>query len=289
LKICFGHFGGDENLTGKEIDPGSWSGRIVDMMARYKGRVFADISYHTEAMEGGEKEKHYFANLRRLLNDPERKHAVLWGSDFFLVRQRLRESSYREFYEGHFSRDHFRQISERNAKAYLGMDEEGGAMSRHLDFIAQHAEQIEGEPPAWLLKRVGTLHPERVNTLTAYGNRWTANNQAHVFTFRYLKSAQFSREQSETLRFASSGGMPLRKLAYWHAAGPQQRREDLIFSLAEKIDTVLQQSGVGYEAGYNGNKAIRTLTGVLSSGDRVMADLAETVDALYRFQSESDL
>jgi predicted TIM-barrel fold metal-dependent hydrolase len=292
LTVCFGHFGGDENLTQPRIDPGSWSGKIVGMMSRYEGRVFADISYHTNGMDGGDKEKHYFANLKRLLNDPRSRDAVLWGSDFFLVRQRLRESSYWDYYERRLSKAHFKRIADKNAKRYLGIADsgaQGAAISRYLDFVAHHADSVEGRSPDWLLKGVKRAHPGLINTLTAFGNRWSGNNQAHIFTFRYLKSSQFSREQAETIRFAAAGGLPLRKLDYWHAGGDTQRREDLIRSLAEKIDTVLLRNHVGYEPGYDSRKAVRALIEMLRGGDHVLADLAETIDMTYRFQTENDL
>jgi len=118
LKICFGHFGGGGDLTGPQL-PGqkTWAGMILDLMEKWPG-VFADISYHDEPMAGGRVEANYFANLKSLLRLEPVRERVLFGTDFFMIRVRLKDKNYWSYFEERLG-DDFETISAVNPHRYL--------------------------------------------------------------------------------------------------------------------------------------------------------------------------
>ncbi len=293
LKVCFGHFGGDGNLAQESIPGDSWTKTILDMMKEFKDRVFADISFHTHPMTGAGKEKQYFSNLKEILNDPIFGRQVLWGTDYFLVRMRLRESSYWSYFEQKMSKTAFRKIATINPVRFLGLPDNNGIgknIERYVNFIAKNQDFIEGEPAKWLLSQIKKSNKDLVNSITAYGNRWTVNNRAHVFVYKYLKRSQFTPLLKESVKFASAGGVTLKKLSYWRPPStPVEIKEGLILSLAESFNDVCVYNGATYEDGYHASKAIIKLKELLNKGDTTLADLAELVDKIYKFSWEADI
>ena len=121
LKICFGHFGGGGDLTGPQL-PGerSWAGMILDLMETWPG-VFADISYHDDPMAGGRAEANYFANLKTLLRRETIRERILFGTDFFMIRARLKDKNYWSYFEDRLGGD-FETIAAVNPRRYLFAD-----------------------------------------------------------------------------------------------------------------------------------------------------------------------
>jgi len=118
LKICFGHFGGGEGLTGTDL-PGqtSWTGQILKLMEDHS-TVFADISYHDDPMAGGPTEARYFTNLRALLQKDLIKERILFGTDFFMNRVRLKDKNYWSYFENRLGTD-FETIAGVNPQRFL--------------------------------------------------------------------------------------------------------------------------------------------------------------------------
>lgn len=293
VRICFGHFGGDEHMIKKKIEADSWTGVILEMIEEFPGQVYADVSYHTEEMNGGKAEENYSRNLKKLLADSRYAPYILWGTDFFLVRQRLRESSYWYFFEQMLNSKEFDTISRENSNRFLKLPTDtkmGKSIERYIKFILEQTDGIEGRPAEWLLESVRKSYPDKINTLTAFGNRWTSNNKAHIFIYKYLKSAQFKADDYKNMTFAKAGGMQLRRLVYWRPKStPKQIRDDLILSLAESIDTVARRNSAVYEKEYSASKAIQTLKWILGNGSNTLADLAKAVDGIYRFSWETEV
>ncbi len=157
LRICFGHFGGDENLTKKKITENSWTQTILDMMVEYKGQVYTDVAYHTDTMNGGEKEKNYISHLKRLIADKRYARYILWGTDFVMVRTRMREKSYWHYFEHRLSKKEFSQISNKNAHAFLGLTQSGMReenLSHYVDFVVKNYSNLECKPAKWLQKSI---------------------------------------------------------------------------------------------------------------------------------------
>ncbi|MCP3952713.1 MAG: amidohydrolase [Desulfobacterales bacterium] len=120
LKVCFGHFGGGGALTGPDL-PGAdtWAGQILDLMENWPG-VFADVAYHDEPMEGGAAEARYFDNLKRLLEKETIQERILFGTDFFMNRVRLKDRNYWSYFKDRLGSD-FDTIAETNPQRFLGL------------------------------------------------------------------------------------------------------------------------------------------------------------------------
>ena len=118
LKICFGHFGGGEGLAGADLpDRTSWTGQILNLMEDHAG-VFADISYHDDPMAGGPAEARYFENLQKLLRKDVIKDRILFGTDFFMIRVRLKDKNYWSYFNDHLGPD-FDTIARVNPQRFL--------------------------------------------------------------------------------------------------------------------------------------------------------------------------
>ncbi len=153
LRICFGHFGGDENFVQKDIPPGSWTATILKLMKKFPGQVYADVAYHTDEMLKRGAERNYANNLKKLLSDKSYAPYILWGTDYFLVRQHLRESSYWHYFRTILNKKEFERISSQNPRAFLGLPA-GKAMEknivRYVDFVRGHNKQVKRKPSRWL-------------------------------------------------------------------------------------------------------------------------------------------
>jgi len=118
LKICFGHFGGGAGLTGPNLpDQASWTGQILQLMKDHAG-VFADISYHDDPMRGGPSETRYFENLQNLMQERVIKDRILFGTDFFMNRVRLKDKNYWSYFEDRLGTD-FETIAGVNPQRFL--------------------------------------------------------------------------------------------------------------------------------------------------------------------------
>ncbi len=150
LRVCFGHFGGDGNITEHPVDDSSWTGTILELMATYPG-VYADISYNTAPTKSDENAEAYFANLERWLDsDSPYRDRILFGTDFFLVRMRMRESSYWTYFETKLEEtslgvDAFKQIAEINPAAYLGLPASAprANIARYIDFVVAYSDCLK--------------------------------------------------------------------------------------------------------------------------------------------------
>lgn len=155
LRICFGHFGGGENFTASEWPGAHWTRIILDLMREHPG-VYADVSFHVHAMDGGAGERRYFARLKDILADPETSGRVLFGTDFFLMRQRATERACWAYYRKHLGPERFATIATANPERYLGLRGPDGLpeanIRRHLGFLARHAARLAAMPAPWVMQ-----------------------------------------------------------------------------------------------------------------------------------------
>ena len=121
LKICFGHFGGDESLASTKIAPGTWTHSILDLMQSYNG-VFADLGYHDTPMIGSprlgmskeEARANYQSNVKKLLGSSTIRDRILFGTDYWMVRTVTKDTDYWSFFENLLTKPQFKRISETN-------------------------------------------------------------------------------------------------------------------------------------------------------------------------------
>lgn len=149
LRICFGHFGGDNFFVHSPSNiEAIWNATILDMMrdATIGPRVFADISYNTGGMGPKWAVTGYFEVLDALLAEPALASQILWGTDSFLVRQRLSEKHYWQYFERHIGlAGAFDAITTANPRRFLGIgDAAAGSkprLGRYLEFIKKAAAE----------------------------------------------------------------------------------------------------------------------------------------------------
>lgn len=196
LTICFAHFGGGGQLTEPpgpnepDLPAGSWGKTILELMRdpRFPG-TYADVSFHRRPMDSDELARNYFERLGRLLDHPDYRDSILFGTDFWFIRPRLRESSHWRFFEEHLSAERFQRLAERNPARFLGLPGSGArnaALDAHVDFVVRHADRLAAPPADWLLAAIEERHgagarrqiEERTASLQParrlLGGRWSA-------------------------------------------------------------------------------------------------------------------
>ncbi len=140
FKICFAHFGGDEHLAEPDTDYGKqsdqWCKEILSLMDQYPGRVYTDISFHTVGMIKGKNgagksyRDAYFSFLKSAMSPTVRSKQIMFGSDYFLVRQRASDRSiydwFNKFGPKILDDTKWRRLTSENALDFLGVELSAG-------------------------------------------------------------------------------------------------------------------------------------------------------------------
>jgi predicted TIM-barrel fold metal-dependent hydrolase len=287
MKICFGHFGGAKYLSSTQIPDPCWTRTILDLMEKYAG-VYADISYHSEPMEGGDVEKHYFANISELLNNDAYRRRILFGTDFFLVRQRLTEKNYWKYFRSRLSEQEFRQICEENPCEFLGLPaagrQAGLPIQNYVRFVYQQRDSLLAEAPGWLKSAIKEMYgPSAKLPKPSLGPLWSWNNKVHAYLYVFLAEGQLSERQKQK-GFEAAGLYKLRDMAYWNKGfEPREIWERKLKAMAENLDTFLRTNGGSYEKGQTDRKAMGALVKLFDNGSRYIHEVGEGCDAIYRF------
>lgn len=285
LKICFAHFGGAENLTSTAI--GGWTRTILDLMSKYEG-VYADIAYHSDPMAGGDAEKRYFANLSQLLQDDSCRSRILFGTDFFLSRQRLTEKNYWKYIRNHLSEEDFRQISEANPAAFLGLpapgQKAGLSIENYVRFVYQQRDSLLSEAVDWLKGAIKDLYGVSVTLpKPSLGPKWSWNNKVHAYLYMFLAEGQLSNVQKKK-GFDVIGLLKLRDMAYWNKGfEPKEIWDQKLKAMAENLDTFFGANGGSYEQNQDTQKAMAALIRLFDNSSRYIHEVGEGCDAIYRF------
>ncbi len=145
LKICFGHFGGDDewrkyskdvwNNYNNNIAPisiedykdrkntlnhgstrtiwwnASWLSVIYDLMVTYDN-VYADVSatlYHQDI----------YPLLKYILDDDKVKHKILFGTDYYVISKNETDKTLYQNLRTYLGKEHFEMIAVTNPKNYL--------------------------------------------------------------------------------------------------------------------------------------------------------------------------
>ena len=291
LKICFGHFGGAENLTGDTIPDDSWTGKIIKLMEKYK-RIYADISYHTEPMDGGNKEDNYFKNIKTLMVNDNCKNRLLFGTDFFLVRQRLKDKNYWNYYKKHFSEDVFTKLTEENPQQFLGMlsndPNPNQAIVNQIRFIYSNRHNIEDKVQPWLSAAVKEIFGVSAKfPAPTLGARWAWNNDAHYRVWSFMKRQMYKSQKK--LKFKSTGRLRLRQFQYWNKEFEAvDSWKQKVRKISKDMDAEFRANGAKYETGYDMNKAIKKMAVEFNKGDLKLFELAAICDKIYLFKTEED-
>lgn len=287
LRICFGHFGGARYLTAPSIPADCWTRTILDLMAQFEG-VYADIGYHSEPMAGGSAEANYFANLSALLGQEPHRSRILFGTDYFLSRQRVTEKNYWKYFRKRLSEEEFRRISEENPAAYLGLPaadrNAGTAIGNYISFIYRQRDSLLSEAPDWLKGAVKAMYgPGATLPKPSLGPAWSWNNRVHAYLYTFLAEGQLS-DRLKQKGFEAAGLLKLRDLAYWNKGFEAKEIWDQkLKAMAENLDSFFLTNGGSYEKNVTTKRAMGTLEGLFNDGSKYIHEAAEACDAIYTF------
>jgi predicted TIM-barrel fold metal-dependent hydrolase len=302
LRVCFGHFGGDDELVQKtgESQIGGWTGEILRMMQDFPG-VYADVSYHVEAMKDDEGRTRYFSNLVELLEEEVIKTRILWGSDFPLVRFRAREGNYWQYFRNYLSSKHFKQIAETNPQKFLGMPSSTGTkpgqnVVRHLEFLAANKHSVKRLPEEWVDRTFRkSLNREVDFFVNPFGRSWTKENKAHIYTIKALLVSRFPKKDWG-ISFLDFGRKLIRDIPNWPLeVESDKNRADTFSKFAIELDGTLRAAkkkggpGAEYEQGVHRDDAIAAIEGKFKKADGKLHEFGELIDGLYLFPEERQM
>jgi hypothetical protein len=266
-------------------------------MEKYPG-VYADIGYHTDPMDGGDAETNYFKNLSELLSRPAIRDRILFGSDFFLVQMRLREDNLWDYFTEKLPADLFRQITEINPTAFLGLPDKAGNgaarnIVRYVDFLVGHKYEVGVEPSPWVMKLVAKNYRNPVKFVpNPFGLGWSVNNDAHYYTDQFFRT-QMSETQRTHCSFLQAGGLLVREMTTWPGEQiPKDIRDEKFRMLSSRLHLFMVNPadtggpGADPEAGVTRKAAENTVRSLFANGDNRLADFGVVVDRLYRFRGE---
>lgn len=123
LRLCLAHYGGGEEwhryLT-KPLPIGereSWIGKITDLIIARPENVYADLSY--TASETG-----FMGLIKLLTHRPDLQHNILFGSDFYMVQQKISERQFGIGLRAAIGEEAWRRIASENPRRWLGLEAE---------------------------------------------------------------------------------------------------------------------------------------------------------------------
>lgn len=291
LKVCFGHFGGDDVMAETEgLPEGCWTETICRLMRRHKG-VFADVSYHTDCALDGDKDRRYFGNLASLLEDHVIGKRILFGTDFWLVRMAARDQSIWGYFGRKIPSSHFDAMTLSNPAAFLGLpiskQAPSQAIKRHAEFVHENRGNVLRPPTSWLRSYIETLSAGSVKySGNALGLAWARSNEAHARVFRWMRADQMY-EADKKLMFEECGRFPVNRLQYWNKGF----ESEAIFmqkcrSVATRLDRYFTTNGAVVGDGATKQDAIDQMTELLSQDETRFTGLGVLADKLYRFENE---
>ncbi|MEM8929804.1 MAG: amidohydrolase family protein [Acidobacteriota bacterium] len=179
LKVCMAHFGGSGSLTegndplrlppdppnpdGSPAEP-RWGQKIIDLIRdRQFPNIYADVAFHRSGMDADDRQERYFNRIKGMLGHADMQSRILFGTDFWLIRPRLRESSHWRYFESNLTDAEFEQLAETNPAEFLGLPGGGGAngtIQSYVRFLGAElqkeavAEEMASPPAPWLLDAI---------------------------------------------------------------------------------------------------------------------------------------
>jgi predicted TIM-barrel fold metal-dependent hydrolase len=120
LKICFGHFGGFEEMNRyldaptKADKKKSWFHKIKELMAEYQN-VYADISFLDVKMK-------VVPLINIAMTSEVHKSRILFGTDFYMDKIAGSERRYSIYLRESLGEENFKRIAGINPRKFLGLD-----------------------------------------------------------------------------------------------------------------------------------------------------------------------
>jgi predicted TIM-barrel fold metal-dependent hydrolase len=310
LRVCFAHFGGDENLTPPTVLEPSWTTTILALMGKYP-HVYTDIAYHTDCMNGGAKQENYFKNLKALLAGAPGRDRIIFGSDFYLVRLRVREDNLWRYFRSHFEDDQWDRITRANPARFLGLtggpgagldnlggpppNKEGGPRQNilgYLKWLVVRAQEVGRDPAPWALELIEKRVAQNVRWLpNPFGTRWTENNDAHYYAAIWLNSS-LRPDLTVGGDFVRLGRRLVRDLKdYPVESRPAAERAAKFRLLASMLYIYLMTprpkgGGAALEPGVTQSGAKAALANLFADGNLELHHFGPAVDGLFHFGRE---
>lgn len=301
LRICFAHFGGDEELARrtKPESIGDWTRTILDLM-ELPG-VYADVSFHVSAMDDETSRRRYFGNLQALIDSSEYGDRILWGSDFPLVRLRAREDHYWQFFQTELGLERFAKIAEANPARFLGLPNANGNgaganVVRHIQFLAANKYSVKRQPEPWVDQVLRKeLRTEVGFVVNPFGTEWTTHNVAHIYTQKALLVSRFPKKLWNK-SFLDFGNMLIREIPDWPLeVESDANRADTFWKFAMELDATLRlptsKNGPGavFEPGVQREDVVNALQNRFRDASAKVYTFGNLIDSMYRFPTEIQL
>ncbi len=312
LKVCFGHFGGQSQngkavWTAPSLPDDSWASAILDMMERYPGRVYADVSYHSEQHKNSAAAENYRKNLLAVLSDDRYRRQVLWGTDYHLLRMDATDTDYTREFLDLVGEELFTMISQHNPAGYLGLPNqnkpEGKNITRHMNWLTQNnARAVRGKPASWLMAHPAGAAIEGTNGtgVSADGPAWDLNNRIHTSVFNFLwnyknpsclndrikRKMKDQGERPEAL-FEAMGRLPIGELTFHRdVLGDQTDRNHAIRSFAGRIH--IWFSNISAFERYNSSESefYRKMISTCSDPAATVPKIAEIMELFFRMKPD---
>jgi predicted TIM-barrel fold metal-dependent hydrolase len=280
LRVCFAHCGGWGGFCGQDADQIEWAETILSYMDEHP-QVYADLSYHVEMMmRGGDAEVAYFDALKKLLAGPHADR-IIFGTDSWLLRLNIDDSAYWSYFRAKCTAQEFERLAGTTPRRFLGIPVDGRApaanIARHVAYLEQHADAVGASPAQWVRDLSATTW-----SVTRTDTSWSRNNYAHVAAYNYFKSQIPPRLRGAG--FDDSGALRLRQLDYFGSGG--RPSDTKLKGASRNLMAQCMAYGGRPEGTYTDATIQPMLVELLANGDRTLADVGATLDALYLFGPE---
>ena len=112
---------------------------------------------------------------------------------------------------------------------------------------------------------------------------WSKNNRACTTLWTTLNKM----EQLST-NFDDSGDLKMNDLTFYNALGSADLRKQQAIIIADQLDNIFRIGrGAEYETDIDRTKAISSIVQILTDEEKLVKDLASTVDDAYNFWGET--
>lgn len=112
---------------------------------------------------------------------------------------------------------------------------------------------------------------------------WSKNNRACTTLWTTL----FKMQQIFT-NFDDSGSLKMNDLTFYNALGSSELRKQQAIIIADQLDNIFRIGrGAEYEKKIDRTKAIASIVQILTDEEKLIKDLASTVDDAYNFWGET--
>lgn len=111
---------------------------------------------------------------------------------------------------------------------------------------------------------------------------WSKNNRACTTLWTTL----YSMQQLST-NFDDSGDLKMKDLTFFNSLGSAELRKQQATIVADQLDNVFRHgSGASFETDMDRTKAMSCMIEVFTDEEKLVQDLASTIDDLYSFWGE---